>query len=626
MKVIIKGKRVTLKDKDVLGTGGEATVIRWDNQAVKLYHQPNPWREAKLRAFLTLAPRLPVKVVAPQELVLDELGQQVLGFTMTALPVGYEPLARLYQRGFRDGSDFDTRKVVELLLDVQTTLQAIHTAGLVVGDLNDANELFCGKEVAFIDTDSYQFGTYPCLVATQDYLDPQLYNADLAQKPMFIPANDWYSFAVLAFRALLLMHPYGGTHPTLKQLTKRAQAGVTVLDSGVIYPKIGLNPKLLTDDLAQLFQRIFGQGWRGIFPPNALLEYRDTLQECSACHSWYPYTRVSCPTCSATAAFVMPPMLEVSGLRVEEFLAVNGKIVYWRLLGDTFYCITHEEGQAVLYSKALGGVARRQVLFRQLAGAHYELSGEFLAVNLNPGSGQLLLLIDLTGDKPQGLAQTTTNLFGNQQAMFGCSGRYLYRIAGGMLMRGEIKWGQLIERPVTGVLENQTWFAVAPETSPGNETILGYSRLFNAYEFFLINRDGRNTAEVALLQAGESLVDIKVVFSGGLVLLGRRTRLLGQDWLRLEVLNSAGKVINSRRAKVEDFGNIQSLTGIAFAHNLALLPTDEGTLRVDLASGQQILLTNTQPHVGDGDGLIPFGRGLLAISDNRVTNLILTGK
>jgi hypothetical protein len=126
------------------------------------------------------------------------------------------------------------------------------------------------------------------------------------------------------------------------------------------------------------------------------------------------------------------------------------------------------------------------------------------------------------------------------------------------------------------------------------------------------------------LLPGESLQETQAVFSGELVLLIRRTRLNGESWLRLEIVGKTGKVTHSRRSRTAELGNIQQIAGIAFAQTLALLPTDDGILRVDLASGITSLIPATQPHVGDGDALIPHGRGLLVVGQNKIDYIMLS--
>jgi hypothetical protein len=49
----------------------------------------------------------------------------------------------------------------------------------------------------------------------------------------FTPDNDWYAFAVLLFRSLTLVHPYGGVDPELSTLPRRAAARRSVFSPQV---------------------------------------------------------------------------------------------------------------------------------------------------------------------------------------------------------------------------------------------------------------------------------------------------------------------------------------------------------------------------------------------------------
>ena len=80
---------------------------------------------------------------------------------------------------------------------------------------------------------------------------------NLSKGLKYTTLNDWYSFAVLLFKSILLAHPYGGTHKKIKSLTERAQKRITVFDKEVKYPKVAYSPDVLTDELAQVFHQYF---------------------------------------------------------------------------------------------------------------------------------------------------------------------------------------------------------------------------------------------------------------------------------------------------------------------------------------------------------------------------------
>jgi hypothetical protein len=69
---------------------------------------------------------------------------------------------------------------------------------------------------------------------------------------------------------------------------------------------------------------------------------------------------------------------------------------------------------------------------------------------------------------------------------------------------------------------------------------------------------------------------------------------------------------------------LQNLGGLVYSRGVALIPTDAGIVKADLATGQNQTLSATQPYAGDGDGLEPFGRGLLAINQNKIYYIEVT--
>jgi hypothetical protein len=617
MKVVINGQRYALSPKNILGTGGEATITRVKDMAVKVYHQPEPRREQKLREFMAqnLAQKLPAEAIAPQNLVYAENGTDLIGFTMPLLAQGFEPLAMLANRAWRANHAITTAQISQIFENLHSALSKVHSAGLVVGDLNDQNELFGNANIALIDVDSWQFGTYACMVATEAFCEPRLYGLDLSRQPNFTPNDDWYAFAVLAFKSLLGVHPYGGTHPKVKLLPKRAEQRLPVLCPEVIYPKTGLHPNFLSDDLAQVFWQIFADGWRGTFPKQILSEYAQDLTECAQCKAWYPVSRKDCPACNAAKLVFVLPAKQVRGsVTCQTLIQTRGAIVWWQVVGSAIYAIANEENFAVLYLYRQNAPLQRQILFGFRPGSRFALLGEDYLV-VNPGdNSQDLLVLELASAKP--LTRTTTELFSGKHAVFG-SNRQLYRLAGTMLMRGDLRFGQLVERPVMAVSEGQTWLKVSPDS----DMFFGYFRYFGYYEYFLHGQDGRHSVPLPVLDAGESLLAINAVFSQPSVLIARQTRKNGQDWLRLEVIDWQGKLISQETRRADEL----NLSGLAFANGVLLYATNQGIMREKLPAGknQPALLADTAELVAESDELYPYANGLLVIAGGSIKFLMM---
>lgn len=256
-KIVIDNQKINIKQSDTLGVGGEATVVQVQNAAVKIFHKPTPARAKKLEDFLKLG-KLPRTICAPQKLVYDSTGREVVGFVMQRLSPQYEVMQMLASKKFRNKHPSITlATITDLLLSGYETIEDLHRMGVIIGDNNDLNALFWKSRMVFIDADSFQFGRYPCAVGTENFLDPQLYEKDLATKPYFVPLNDWYSWYVMFIRSLLMVHPHGGVHREYKTVPQRAAKRMTFLHSDVKYPKSGMHPDLLNDGLKTLFDRMF---------------------------------------------------------------------------------------------------------------------------------------------------------------------------------------------------------------------------------------------------------------------------------------------------------------------------------------------------------------------------------
>ena len=120
--------------------------------------------------------------------------------------------------------------MLRLVRALQAGVIHVHAQGLLVVDLNETNFLVDSRfeRVFFIDVDSYQTPSYPATALMQSVRDPCA--------TAFSPGTDWFSFAVVSFQMFVGIHPYRGTHPALKTLAERMQAGVSVWHPGVIVP------------------------------------------------------------------------------------------------------------------------------------------------------------------------------------------------------------------------------------------------------------------------------------------------------------------------------------------------------------------------------------------------------
>jgi len=209
--------------------------------------------------------------------------------------------------------------VTRALIDLRTTVERLHAAGVVIGDFNDLNVLVDGDTCAVIDADSFQFGAWRCALFTERFVDPRLCDPS-ATAPILIQPHDresdWFAFAAMALRSLIAVGPYGGVHQPKDPARRvpaalRALRGVSIYDGEVLAPKASLPLEVLPDELNGAFQAIFAtgpRGARGPFPRHALEALRWQRCACGAEHA-----RVRCPVCRTVVAIPTAPTTVVRG-------------------------------------------------------------------------------------------------------------------------------------------------------------------------------------------------------------------------------------------------------------------------------------------------------------------------
>lgn len=327
--VWIDGARVALAPAALLGQGGEAEVydlgdgrvLKWWKPADHPDYDGLPDAQAAARARLAERPgklralpgALPAAVVAPCGLALaGRRSRDVAGYLMPR--IAGEPLHAYGEPRWRRDHPVPGDDAVAALLALHDAIAALHRAGVVIGDCNDQNVLVEGRRVHLIDVDSYQLPGFPCQMFSERFVDPRLCDAQLAPVRPHDEASDWYAFAVMAFRTLLGVGPWGGVHQPADPARRcppgaRALRRLSVYAPDVVYPRAARPLAILPDELADLFRAIFERDQRGVFPRSAL--ERLHLRRCSSCGD--EHARVRCPACRTQAH--LPPAVVHGRLR-----------------------------------------------------------------------------------------------------------------------------------------------------------------------------------------------------------------------------------------------------------------------------------------------------------------------
>lgn len=288
-----------------LTEGGEGFLYEYDGKMIKIFkpHIDLAAKERKIHALMKT--HLPKEVITPIDSVVDRRGR-FIGYCMEK--AGGEEFKRLSNRRFVTANNITTRDILNLLVKIKEVLGEIHGKNIYIGDLNDQNILFdTAGNIYFIDCDSWAVGDDSCSVAMDLFKDPRL------QADHFNAGTDNYAFAVLAWKSLTRVHPFGGTREPDLSLMERMEKGISVIDRAEIkLPRMIREWKGFSPGLVEEFKNVFENGLRTL--SDNLEDFQSHLSYCKKDGEYY-YSRFSaCPYCDSSAQVRKKPVaLGVAG-------------------------------------------------------------------------------------------------------------------------------------------------------------------------------------------------------------------------------------------------------------------------------------------------------------------------
>jgi hypothetical protein len=511
------------------------------------------------------------------------------------LVIDGEDIRRLGQRSWREGV-VGNEAVMRIFARLHATLTALHGQGMVVGDLNDGNVLFTGEEPWLIDADSMQFGAYGCPVAHESFLDPRLYGVDLTATLVFSPETDWYAFAVHLFRSLLYVHPYGGVHPTLTTMLRRAEARHSVMRPDVTYPKAAVTWRILPDALIDWFAGIFDNDVRSVFPVQ-LLDIQWIACACGTTHA-----RSSCPVCQVRSPNVHRPATEVQGAcQATTIFRTTGRILAACLQNGLKY--VYVEGDTI--RRETGSTVMSQA---RKPGMRFAIAGTATWI----GHREHLVQVE----HEMVINRTTTSTFAGE-TVFDANARACYRLAGDWIVDGI--GGDRIGQGLDG----QTWFRL------GDRFGFGFYRTGLMTVFFVFDPKQPGLRQVLLPSIDGRLIDIQSTFDRGRVLVTMACEKDGARHHRMAVVGADGSVLAQITGSPESQRGLATIMGKALVGDCILVPTDLGllSLAVDSISGtmkEGNLFVDTEPFVTADAQLIPgSGGSVYVVTAQTITQLTL---
>lgn len=582
MPDFVVGRRtVTLRPKDVVGSGGEADIYRAGGEAYKVFKppshvdikgQPALEKEAreriaehqkKLPALMSLAPRLPKKVATPVELLRDKNGL-VAGYQMNFIDPA-EVLLRYGERSFREQGIPDDL-VRDIFVDLHKTVDGGHRAGFTFGDFNDLNVLVKGRDAFVIDVDSGQFGSFMARMFTTKFVDPLICDPKASALMMLLPHSpetDWYAYLIMLMQSLLYVGPYGGVYRPADQKKMiphdaRPLRWITVFNPEVRYPKPARPYKILPDALLDVFDKAFVKDVRGIPPLPVIEGLRFT--KCTKCG--FVHARNVCPDCIGVTA----PMVKevhtgtVSATKVFE---TSGQILFAAMQRGKLRYLYHEGGE---YRRDGNLIVVQAPLEPQI---RYRIHGD---ATLMASAGTCLVF---DGTKRESISVDSYRLL----PLIDANADRIFYVANGALMRSGDLGFDYPER-VGDVLPGQTLFWA------GESLGFGFYRAAELSNFFLFNTEHKGINDsINLPPIRGQLVDSTTALAKSRAWFMTSTQEGGKAVNRCHLLDEKGVHLGSAEAAPGDGSWLGTLRGKYAAGNFLLAPTDDGIVRVVLNNG-----------------------------------------
>ena len=334
--------RIYQLDKEI-GKGGEATIyaVKEDAGLVAKLYKPSPndpaqsfahRREEKVEKLRVMLANVPVDPTAnlnhrsyawPQALITGPSDSLVLGFVMPRIGGNMKVLFDFYNPSRRRETCplFDYRYLLRTARNIAGIMNALHSKGYVIGDVNQKNILVSDSAmVSIIDTDSFQVRDpktsriYPCPVDTPGFGAPE--RAGKSEKQPRTTEQDLFKLGLLLFHLLMEgVHPFNcrydgpGEPPPIDQAVS---SGHYPYRQGSVFKPMSTAPSfaMLDPTLQALFNRCFHEGHGNPALRPMAKEWQDALRIASKSliqckvngqHYFGSHLVTRCPWCERVA-------------------------------------------------------------------------------------------------------------------------------------------------------------------------------------------------------------------------------------------------------------------------------------------------------------------------------------
>ena len=614
MKTIYINNRPTVV-KTIIGEGQEAVVYKLSpTTVVKVYRQPDdPYYQGNtieqkgatvrlkaIRQKLQAFPQgLPKNIIAPSALVYDDKNT-VIGYTMPYIDKAHTML-QYGDKIFRTQNNIDNNIIIEVFKHLHKSLSALHQKGVVVGDFNDMNILVKNALPYFIDSDSWQFDKFICSMYTDKFVDPllchQITNNGIETMVLHKPHNalsDWYAFAVLLWKALLFVDPYGGIYKpkdkqkNIKQHLRPLQR-ITVMHPDIIYPKHAYPYKVLPPSLLDWMTQVLVHNKREIFPYHLLEQI--TWKSCKNCG--IEYATHKCPSCNSN--YIAAPQIVYNNITINEIFRTKGTIVYTTVANNTLQYVRYENN--IFYREngeiVAQGILDPNITFRIQGKKTYMMNNNIITC-YEPNQTPRIYTTDHVGNKSSFDVNHTETCYVE-------NGKIIKELPS-LIGTKKVYVGQ--------GMENNTiiWL--------GDKKGFGFYKAGNIFKGILIPDGERYTITVDLPRIQGSIIDIQCIQSHERYWLLFRTKRNSEYYNVCIAINEVGVVIGQHECLADDTSWLGSIYGKTAVGKHLFNPTDQGIVRIscDYSVFQEHIFTSTEPFVHNKCQLLVCSTGIYIIT------------
>jgi len=311
---VVKGKTIKLGNNDFVSSGGEGKVFAKGDVAFKIYTDAS--KAISPKKFVELSVLDKDNIIRPLDMIL--VGGVPMGYTMRFLK-DTTALCQAFTKSFKLRHSMTQEQVLRIVLGLREGISFCHSKNVLIVDLNEFNFLLSKdlREVYHIDVDSYQTPSFPATAIMESVRD--------RHSSRFDQGTDWFSYGVVSFQLFVGIHPYKGTHPSVKGMDERMKSNLSVFGKNVSIPGCCEKLSVIPEVFARWFKAVFDRGERVPPPASAVAQAQIAQAEVVKAAGQFRITKIR--------TYADPIRRVWSDPMTGEYVVLTGEKMYWDNLG-----------------------------------------------------------------------------------------------------------------------------------------------------------------------------------------------------------------------------------------------------------------------------------------------------